>query len=85
MEEGQQPASAIPPCTLVIEGEQARSLSVAAQAAESREQAVLASRDPLQDNRQALELEAELEQELEKPALASDPAKAEPSKEQRDS
>lgn len=85
VEEGQQPASAIPPRTLVIEGEQARSLAVAAQAAESREQAVLGSRDPLQDNRQALELEAELEQELEKPALASDPAKAEPPKEQRGS
>ena len=85
VEEGQQPASAIPTRTLVIEGEQARSLSVAAQAAESREQAVLASRDPLQDNRQALALESELEQQLEKPSLASDPAKAEPSKEQRDS
>ena len=31
-------------------------------------QSVLASRDPLQDNPQALELEAELEQELEKKA-----------------
>ena len=85
VEEGQQPASAIPQRTLVIEGEQARSLSVAAQAAESREQAVLDSPDPLQDNRQALELESELEQELEKPSLASDPAKAEPPKEQRGS
>ena len=45
--------------------------ALAAQAAETREQAVLASRDPLQDNAQALELEAELEQEIDTNARSS--------------
>jgi hypothetical protein len=63
------PAS--PARTVVIEGAQATHLAAAAQAAETREQAVLASRDPLQDNAQALELEAELEQEIDKNVRSS--------------
>lgn len=68
VEEGSQSDAAGARRTVVIEGAKARDLSAAAKAAEAQEQSVLASRDPLQDNPQALELEAELEQELEKKA-----------------
>ncbi|MEN2429976.1 MFS transporter [Comamonas sp. F1-6] len=71
VEEGARTESASPARTVVIEGSEARRLAAAAQAAETREQAVLASRDPLQDNAQALELEAELEQEIDKNARSS--------------
>ena len=71
VEEGAQAGPASPARTVVIEGAQATHLAAAAQAAETREQAVLASRDPLQDNAQALELEAELEQEIDKNARSS--------------
>ncbi|MEG2817641.1 MAG: MFS transporter [Comamonas sp.] len=51
----------VPGQTLVIEGEQALELSQAAQAAQLQEAAVLASRDPLQDNEPALALKERLE------------------------
>lgn len=51
--------------TLVIAGQQAQQLARSVQAARDREAAVLASNDPLQDNEQALQLEAELEADIE--------------------
>jgi MFS family permease len=73
VEEGAESAASGVRRTVVIEGAKARDLSAAAKAAEAREQSVLASRDPLQDNPQALALEAELEQELEKNARQAVP------------
>jgi MFS family permease len=73
VEEGAESVASGVRRTVVIEGAKARDLSAAAKAAEAREQSVLASRDPLQDNPQALALEAELEQELEKNAQQAVP------------
>lgn len=56
--------------TVVLAGAAMRRISEAAWAAEAREQAVLASRDPLQDNLQAEQLEQELQNELDKEALS---------------
>ena len=72
VEEGQQTPCASPVQTVVIEGEQAQELSAAAQAAEAGEQAVLASRDPLQDNPQALALEEALERKIVSQAPANE-------------
>ena len=72
VEEGQQTPSASPVQMVVIEGEQAQQLSAAAQAAEAGEQAVLASRDPLQDNPQALALEEALERKIVSQAPANE-------------
>ena len=54
--------------TVMLAGAAMRRISEAAWAAEAREQAVLASRDPLQDNLQAEQLEQELQNELDKEA-----------------
>ena len=56
--------------TVMLAGAAMRRISEAAWAAEAREQAVLASRDPLQDNLQAEQLEQELQNELDKEALS---------------
>ena len=56
--------------TVMLAGAAMRRISEAAWAAEAREQAVLASRDPLQDNLQAEQLEQELQNELNKEALS---------------
>ena len=60
-----QPSDAAPSRTIVLAGEAMRRISEAAWAAEASEQALLASRDPLQDNPQAQKLEQELQQELQ--------------------
>ena len=72
VKEGKQTPSSSPVQTIVIEGEQAQQLSAAAQAAEAGEQAVLASRDPLQDNPQALALEEALERKIASQAPANE-------------
>ena len=60
-----QPSDAAPSRTIVLAGEAMRRISEAAWAAEASEQALLASRDPLQDNPQAQKLEQEQQQELQ--------------------
>ena len=61
---GRQSADAAQTRTLLLAGEAMRRISEAAWAAEASEQAVLASKDPLQDNPQAEQLAEQLARQL---------------------